>query len=111
MAEVLIEPMLPFQEGGFRDLRSGKNGLGVPKGVGGVDVEEDWGTLNTELNGLHLEGRIETINGDYSIFYNNLYDVLVKGGELYVKPEESLLGIKIIKAAFESSKTAKRINI
>lgn len=88
-----------------------KKGTLPGEGDWGEDVPEDWGVLNSEINGLHFEGAIETIPGDYRIFYNNLYRVLKNGEELFIKPEESLLGIKIIKAAFESSKAAKRINL
>ncbi len=77
----------------------------------GEDFVDDWGTLNSEINGLHFEGVIETIPGDYRIYYNNIYNALVNGEELFVKPEESLLVIKIIKAAFESSKTGRRVDI
>jgi len=70
----------------------------------GTEPEERWGLLNTTTGGLHFRGKIETLAGCYHEFYNNLYDTLVKGKELAVKPEESLNGIRIIQAAYESNK-------
>lgn len=85
---------------------------GLPTDAGwGVENEDDWGIINTNINGLHMEGRIETIPGDYSQFYKNVYDVIRKGAALVVKPEESLLGVKVINAAFESNEMGKRIRI
>lgn len=87
-----------------------KGGLPTDEGWG-VEDAKDWGVLNTNINNLHVEGRIETIPGDYSLFYNNIYDVIRNGSQPDVKPEESLLGIEIINAAFESNETGTRISI
>jgi predicted dehydrogenase len=37
--------------------------------------------------------------------------VILKGAELAVKPEESLLGIRVIEAAFESSEAGIRVKL
>jgi scyllo-inositol 2-dehydrogenase (NADP+) len=68
----------------------------------GKECKENWGILNTYLNGLHYRGPIETIPGCYHEFYNQLYETIVNGKELAVKPEESLNVIRIIRAAYES---------
>lgn len=68
----------------------------------GAEAESLWGTLNTEINGLHLRGKIETIAGNYKDLYENLFLAITQGKELAVKPEEPLLGIKIIQAAQQS---------
>lgn len=75
----------------------------------GKENENKWGILNTTLQGLHYRGPIETLPGCYHEFYNSLYESIVNGQELAVKPEESLNGIRIIRAAYESS--AKRCAI
>jgi scyllo-inositol 2-dehydrogenase (NADP+) len=75
----------------------------------GSEPESNWGILNTTLNGLHFRGAVETIPGCYHEFYNLLYDSIVNGKELAVKPEESLNGIKIIKAAYESDERRSAI--
>jgi predicted dehydrogenase len=68
----------------------------------GREPEAHWGILNTNINGLHFRGPVETFAGCYQDFYNELYDSLVHGKELAVKPEESLEVIRIIKAAYKS---------
>ena len=68
----------------------------------GKENEKNWGILNTTVNGLHFRGPVETLPGCYPEFYNSLYETLINGRDLAVKPEQSLNGIRIIKAAHES---------
>jgi len=70
----------------------------------GAEPEDKWGILNTTINGLHYRGKVETLLGCYHQFYNELYETLTSGREITVNPRESLNGIKIILAAYESSK-------
>jgi scyllo-inositol 2-dehydrogenase (NADP+) len=69
----------------------------------GRDIEENWGMLNTTLNGKHFRGRYETMPGCYHEFYNSLYDSILFEKELAVKPEDALQVISVINAAYESS--------
>ena len=62
----------------------------------GAEPEKDWGTINTEWNGLNFKGKIETIAGNYNAYYENIYDAIAHGKELSVKPEESRDVIKIL---------------
>lgn len=75
----------------------------------GKEPKSDWGKLNTSLNGLHLEGAIETIPGNYASFYTNLYDAIRNGAELMVKAEEALLTIQILESCIASNKEKKTI--
>jgi scyllo-inositol 2-dehydrogenase (NADP+) len=77
----------------------------------GTEPEEKWGILNTNTGGLHFRGRIETVPGCYPEFYNSLYETLLKGSELAVKPQESLRVIRIIRAAYESQEKRSQIKI
>lgn len=76
----------------------------------GRDSRELWGTLNTEINNLHFYGAIETIPGNYSAFYDGVYDALTRKLPPPVTGEEALDVIKLIEAAFTSFKTHKIIN-
>lgn len=69
----------------------------------------EWGKLNTTINNLHFEGRIETIPGNYGEFYENLYDSIRNGSDLLVKPEEAADVIRIIETAKQSNETGKEI--
>lgn len=75
----------------------------------GKEPEDDWGTLNTTLHGLHIQGKIETIPGNLARFYENLYTVIREGKELLVKPEEALMTIRILEACLESNRLRKTV--
>jgi predicted dehydrogenase len=76
----------------------------------GKEPQSDWGTLNTNLNGLHVEGKIETIPGNYSRFYSNLYEAIREGSNLMVQPEEALMTIRILETCLVSNKEKKTIS-
>jgi len=76
----------------------------------GKEPFADWGKLNTSVNGLHIEGKIETIPGNYAQFYDNLYDAIRNGGELMVKPEEALTTIRILETCLISNKEQRTIS-
>lgn len=73
----------------------------------GTEPAEDWGVLFYEKEGEDYEELVETLPGDYNIFYNNVYDVIRKGKELFVKPEETVEVLKILEACVESNKQKK----
>ncbi len=84
------------------DLKSGK----YPNEPGwGVESKKFWGKLNTDQNGVHYTGRIETLPGNYQAYYENIYEVIRNGAELIVKPEQSLDLMRIIEGVIESNKT------
>ena len=90
------------------DLKAGK----YPNELNwGTEPKKLWGKLNTELNGLHFMGRIETIPGNYQAFYDNIYDVIRNGANLIVQPEQSLDLMKIIEGAIESNKTGNIVKL
>jgi scyllo-inositol 2-dehydrogenase (NADP+) len=89
-------------------LKDGK----IPGSIGwGTEVKDLWGKLNATVGGLHFEGPVETLAGDYTQFYKNLYDSIRDGKPLAVKPEESRDGIRLIEACYESSGLRKAIKI
>ncbi len=77
----------------------------------GMEPKKLWGKLNSEVNGLHFTGRIETIPGNYQAYYDNIYEVIRNGAELIVKPEQSLDVIRIIEAAIESNQSGKLVSV
>ena len=75
-----------------------KAGL-LPRMAGfGVESSEKNGILNTEINGQHFRGTIETEVGNWDFLFQNLYEAIAEGKELLVKPEQILEQIKIIEA-------------
>lgn len=75
----------------------------------GVEPEKYRGKLNTQLNGLHFTGRIETSRGNYSGYYDNIHDAIRSDAELIVKPEQSLDVMRIVDAAIESNRNGNSV--
>lgn len=89
-------------------LKAGK----LPVGKNwGTEPESDWGTLHFENNGVDYIEKIETIPGNYNVFYDNVYDSIRNGAELFVKPEEALDVLKIIESCVLSNQLKKTITL
>jgi predicted dehydrogenase len=70
-----------------------------------------WGILNAELHGQQFYGTIETEPGNYMGFYDNVHDVIIKGKEQAVHPEEARNVIRIIELAFESHRNKSIVTL
>ncbi|GIQ67641.1 oxidoreductase [Xylanibacillus composti] len=68
----------------------------------GMEPEAQWGTLNAEIAGLHVIGKIETLPGAYERYYADIYESIVEGRVPAVKAEEALAVIRCIELANES---------
>lgn len=78
----------------------------------GADQSNIWGKLNTTLaGGLHVDGKIETVHGNYLGFYDNIYEHLREGKPLAVTAGQALQVIRIIELAQKSSREQKTISI
>lgn len=89
-------------------LKDGK----IPGSPGwGSEGKELWGKLNTTIGGLHFEGVVETMAGNYSEFYKSVYESIRNGKSLSVKPQESRDVIKLIQACYESHRLRKAIKV
>jgi scyllo-inositol 2-dehydrogenase (NADP+) len=69
----------------------------------GVEPEDRWGSIYTD----EFSGIVESEAGDYAPFYQNVYDAIVDGAELAVKPEEVIRTARVIDLAFQSSNEKK----
>jgi len=76
----------------------------------GKESQESWGTLNTDINGLHFYGKIETLPGCYPAYYQNVYNAITQQSELIVKPEQARNTIQIIERAMESHAQRRTLN-
>lgn len=75
----------------------------------GAENQEDWGTLVYEENGEDVEELVETIPGNYNLFYDNVFEVIRNGAALQVKPEEAFEVLKILEACLLSNKEKKTV--
>ncbi len=76
----------------------------------GIEPPEIWGTINTEINGQHFVGKIESEKGDYTAFYENVYNTIIGKEQLIVTPLQARNNIRIIELAIQSQQEKRTIN-
>lgn len=83
----------------------------VPSGTPdwGIEPQEIWGKLDTEVYGQHFIGKVESEPGDYRGYYENVQKAILGLEELIVKPEQALQTIQIIELAMQSSNERKSL--
>ncbi len=90
---------LDVQEAAFK---AGKPPLGPEWGI---ETEEQWGKIFLG----DTEARYPTLPGDYRVFYQNVANAIAGKESLFVTVSQTIPVLKLIEAAFESSKSGKRI--
>jgi scyllo-inositol 2-dehydrogenase (NADP+) len=75
----------------------------------GIEPKEIWGKLDTEVNGQHFIGMVQSEPGDYRGYYENVQKAILGLEELVVKPEQALQTIRIIELAMQSNKERKSL--
>ncbi|MBQ7473059.1 MAG: Gfo/Idh/MocA family oxidoreductase [Oscillospiraceae bacterium] len=74
----------------------------------GSDRPEQYGTLSRVEDGLVKTEKIETEQGNYGRFYDNVYEVLCCGVRQLIDPTDAVNVLKIIETASLSAATGKR---
>lgn len=69
----------------------------------GKEPESIYGKINTEINGLHITGNIESEVGDYREFYSNVYKSILSEDTIKVTALQARNTIKIIELAQKSN--------
>lgn len=81
-------------------LRNGK----TPLDAGwGIEPESLWGWLSQYKDGIHIEGKVETVPGSHQKFYELMRDAVRGLGPVPVKAEEALQTMEIIERAQKSA--------
>ena len=75
----------------------------------GTEPASEWGKLFYEKDGKEFEELIETLPGNYNIFYNNVFDSIRNNAELSVKPEEAVEVLKILEACLKSNREKRTV--
>ncbi|GAB2794384.1 Gfo/Idh/MocA family oxidoreductase [Rhabdobacter roseus] len=114
---VLVKSSLLVYDNSFRYILHGTKGSYLKTGLDvqeetlrqnvlpdaspwGEEPEDRWGKLSTDAySGIH-----KSLPGNYMPFYDNIYDAIVLGKELAVKPEEVLRTTRVIDLAWQSSR-------
>ena len=76
----------------------------------GIEPPEIWGTLNTEIDSQHFVGKIESEKGDYTAFYQNVYNTIIGKEKLMVTPLQARNNIRIIELAMQSQQEKRTID-
>ncbi|MEP7230128.1 MAG: oxidoreductase [Ginsengibacter sp.] len=76
----------------------------------GVEPVDLWGTVNTDVNGQHIVGKVESKKGNYAGFYQNIYNAISGGEELIVTPEQARNNVRIIELAMQSQREKRTID-
>lgn len=77
----------------------------------GQEPETDWGTLDTAFNGLRFRGTVASETGDYTRFYDNLYQALQGKEALAVPAAEALNVIRLIELAYQSNESGQELSV
>jgi len=87
-----------------------KDGI-MPEGENwGMEDASFHGILNVDNGERDYIEKFETLNGNYHLFYNNVYEVLRECKEMEITAVEAYKVIKIIEKAFESNLKKRIIN-
>jgi scyllo-inositol 2-dehydrogenase (NADP+) len=75
----------------------------------GMDWENNYGLLHTEIEGEIVRKRLETEDGNYMSYFDNVFRAIEGGEELKVKPEDGKLIIEVIEKALQSSREKRSL--
>ncbi len=76
----------------------------------GVEPENIWGNLVTEIDGMNFSGKIQTDVGDYRDFYQNIYNAIVHNKPLDITAEHARNIIRVIELAIQSNNEKRTID-
>ena len=86
-----------------------------PMVAGNIDAAEEdpdtYAKIWTEADGEQRELVVESVRGSWKSYYQNISDVLNKGVELTVKPEEIRRLMQVYDAAMRSSETGESVQL
>jgi len=77
----------------------------------GKDVEENFGLLHTLIDNEVVRKKLETVNGNYMAYFENVYQAIIGKEELKVKPEDGKLIIEVIEKVIQSNLEKRLITL
>ncbi|MBV9709655.1 MAG: oxidoreductase, partial [Ktedonobacteraceae bacterium] len=77
----------------------------------GKESRESWGRLSTEVGGVHIDGKVETLTGSYESYYALLRDALLQHGPPPVDPTDAVITLRIIEAAQQSARNGSIVKL
>lgn len=77
----------------------------------GEENENQWGILHTQKDNSEIETKYPTLPGNYAAFYHNIYEHLRYGKALLSNAADNINIIRLIEAAYQSSRERKVISL
>jgi predicted dehydrogenase len=77
----------------------------------GIESFEKEGTLNSEIDGKIVRGKIPTLQGNYYEFFDGVYNAIANDAEEPITGQDGLRVMQIIEAAIQSSAQKKAIDL
>ncbi len=68
----------------------------------GKEAEENWGLIHTEINGSIIREKFPSLNGNFGLYYKNLFLSIRAGIPLREKAEQGYNTIRMVELAIES---------
>lgn len=75
----------------------------------GMELPEEWGTLVYEEESETVEELVETLPGNYTYFYEHVFESIRNKAEFPVKPEDAANVLGILEACIQSNKEKRTI--
>ena len=76
-----------------------------------VEDPAHYARVATEIRGTPCDMRVPTLRGDWPAYYRNIAEVLLRGTELAVRPEEVRRDMLVIDAAMRSAETGMSVRL
>lgn len=70
----------------------------------GEEDQADWGSMHSGQGEDQRSGPYPSLAGNYMAYYDNVHAALTRGADLEVKPEQAMEVIRLVEAAYESSR-------
>jgi Predicted dehydrogenases and related proteins len=77
----------------------------------GLEPKEQYGRISAIVNGLDIDGTVESEPGDYREYYKSVHLAITEGAELAVTPRQAANTIKIIEAAIVSNEEKRTVEL
>ena len=88
-----------------------RHGMKPDNDLLGKDFEEQYALLNYFANGIEMREKIETIDGCYFEYFENVYNAINYNEKLVVSPNDAALVIQIIEMAYRSNSEKRVIDL
>ena len=77
----------------------------------GTEPESDWGILHTEKDGTVIREKVESLQGSYYDYYDDVYKALTEDKPMPVTADQAINVMRVIEAAIASDLQKKLVDL